>query len=141
LLEFHSNWKAGGSVERFFVLDRPQAPLAYPYFMGKLFLRRRPIALTAQFFDLLSIELNLPQGIPPSGPCSAHHTGDDRHCTGTRPACERPFSDAWFAVASGSPRPVGLTGQLTPRFAPPWIVEAMDACFIVRDHSGQALAL
>jgi hypothetical protein len=26
------------------------------------------------------------------------------------------------------------------RFPPPWSVEDMDACFIVRDHNGQALA-
>jgi len=26
------------------------------------------------------------------------------------------------------------------RFPPPWSVEETDACFIVRDHSGQALA-
>ena len=26
------------------------------------------------------------------------------------------------------------------RFPPPWIVEELDACFIVRDHTGQALA-
>jgi hypothetical protein len=26
------------------------------------------------------------------------------------------------------------------RFPPPWTVEETDACFIVRDHSGQALA-
>ena len=26
------------------------------------------------------------------------------------------------------------------RFPPPWLVEESDACFVVRDHSGQALA-
>jgi hypothetical protein len=26
------------------------------------------------------------------------------------------------------------------RFPPPWTVEETDACFIVRDHNGQALA-
>jgi hypothetical protein len=26
------------------------------------------------------------------------------------------------------------------RFPPPWSVEETDACFIVRDHGGQALA-
>jgi hypothetical protein len=26
------------------------------------------------------------------------------------------------------------------RFPPPWSVEETDACFIVRDHNGQALA-
>ena len=30
---------------------------------------------------------------------------------------------------------------MTPRrFPPPWSVEQSDACFIVRDHNGQALA-
>ena len=26
------------------------------------------------------------------------------------------------------------------RFSPPWSVEELDACFVVRDHDGQALA-
>jgi hypothetical protein len=26
------------------------------------------------------------------------------------------------------------------RFPPPWSVEEQDACFVVRDHNGQALA-
>jgi len=26
------------------------------------------------------------------------------------------------------------------RFPPPWSVEEQDACFVVRDHAGQALA-
>jgi hypothetical protein len=26
------------------------------------------------------------------------------------------------------------------RFPPPWSVEELEACFVVRDHSGQALA-
>jgi hypothetical protein len=26
------------------------------------------------------------------------------------------------------------------RFPPPWTVEELDACFVVRDHNGQALA-
>ena len=31
--------------------------------------------------------------------------------------------------------------QQTPRrFLPPWTVEELDACFVVRDHNGQALA-
>jgi hypothetical protein len=28
----------------------------------------------------------------------------------------------------------------TRRFPPPWSVEEQDACFVVRDHNGQALA-
>jgi hypothetical protein len=27
------------------------------------------------------------------------------------------------------------------RFPPPWTVEETDACFIVRDHNGQALSV
>jgi hypothetical protein len=27
------------------------------------------------------------------------------------------------------------------RFPPPWSVEELDACFVVRDHNGQKLAL
>ena len=26
------------------------------------------------------------------------------------------------------------------RFSPPWSVEELDACFVARDHNGQALA-
>jgi hypothetical protein len=29
---------------------------------------------------------------------------------------------------------------VTRRFPPPWSVEEQDACFVVRDHSGQKLA-
>ena len=28
----------------------------------------------------------------------------------------------------------------TRRFPPPWSVEELDACYVVRDHDGQALA-
>jgi hypothetical protein len=28
----------------------------------------------------------------------------------------------------------------TRRFAPPWTVEELDACFVLRDHGGQQLA-
>jgi hypothetical protein len=28
----------------------------------------------------------------------------------------------------------------TRRFPPPWTVDELDACFVVRDHNGQALA-
>ena len=31
-------------------------------------------------------------------------------------------------------------GQPACRFPPPWSVDELDACFVVRDHSGQALA-
>jgi hypothetical protein len=34
----------------------------------------------------------------------------------------------------------GTQTRVTRRFPPPWSVEEMDACFIVRDHNGQALA-
>ena len=27
------------------------------------------------------------------------------------------------------------------RFPPPWSVEELDACFVVRDHNGQQLAI
>ena len=38
----------------------------------------------------------------------------------------------WFQMSSGVPSP--------RRFPPPWTVEELEACFVVRDHSGQALA-
>jgi hypothetical protein len=31
-------------------------------------------------------------------------------------------------------------GERDHRFPPPWTVEEQDACFVVRDHNGQALA-
>jgi hypothetical protein len=34
----------------------------------------------------------------------------------------------------------GLRTSQTRRFPPPWSVEKSDACFILRDHGGQALA-
>ena len=34
-----------------------------------------------------------------------------------------------------------MPAAVTPRrFPPPWSVEETDACFIIRDHNGQALA-
>jgi hypothetical protein len=35
---------------------------------------------------------------------------------------------------------LSLSAFMTRRFPPPWSVEELDACFIVRDHSGQQLA-
>jgi hypothetical protein len=37
-------------------------------------------------------------------------------------------------------RGVERTPAMRIRFPPPWSAEATDACFIVRDHNGQALA-
>jgi len=36
----------------------------------------------------------------------------------------------------------GLNGSCSERrcFPPPWSVEELDACYVVRDHDGQALA-
>jgi hypothetical protein len=44
----------------------------------------------------------------------------------------RPFPLACSAIPS--------TRASTPRFPPPWSVEETDACFIVKDGSGQKLA-
>jgi len=33
-----------------------------------------------------------------------------------------------------------LAALTARRFPPPWTVEEQEACFVVRDHSGQALA-
>jgi hypothetical protein len=30
--------------------------------------------------------------------------------------------------------------EFTRRFPPPWSVEELDACFVMRDHNGQKLA-
>jgi hypothetical protein len=35
------------------------------------------------------------------------------------------------------PKPPAVT---TRRFPPPWSVEELDVCFVVRDHNGQQLA-
>jgi hypothetical protein len=35
---------------------------------------------------------------------------------------------------------VGTLNLPERRFPPPWIAEETDACFIIRDHSGYALA-
>ena len=51
---------------------------------------------------------------------------------------ERPAPPlAWPVVHSAAGPPLAF---LARRFPPPWIVEETDACFIVRDANGQALA-
>jgi hypothetical protein len=44
--------------------------------------------------------------------------------------------------SAGRCRPPGRAPQelTTRRFPPPWSVEELDACYIVRDHNGQQLA-
>ena len=44
---------------------------------------------------------------------------------------------ARFSVADGFAASLQMT---TRRFPPPWTVEELDACFILRDHGGQQLA-
>jgi len=40
-----------------------------------------------------------------------------------------------------APSTGAASNAMTPRrFPPPWSVEELDACFVVRDHNGQALA-
>ena len=42
---------------------------------------------------------------------------------------------------SADPGQTGRYAAVTPRrLPPPWSVEEQDACFVVRDHSGQKLA-
>jgi hypothetical protein len=38
------------------------------------------------------------------------------------------------------PADLGDLALMSRRFPPPWTAEETDACFIVRDHDGQALA-
>ena len=38
----------------------------------------------------------------------------------------------WFQMSLGGPSP--------RRFPPPWTVEELEACFVVKDRTGQALA-
>jgi hypothetical protein len=42
-----------------------------------------------------------------------------------------------FSVAVGFAASLQMT---TRRFPPPWTLEELDACFVVRDHNGQQLA-
>ena len=41
---------------------------------------------------------------------------------------------------NGSLRNLKNKGPMPRRFPPPWSVEELEACYVVRDHSGQALA-
>jgi hypothetical protein len=34
----------------------------------------------------------------------------------------------------------GYNNEVSRRFPPPWSIDELEACFVVRDHSGQALA-
>ena len=44
-------------------------------------------------------------------------------------------------MPSKTPRKAGSGARhMVRRFPPPWSVDETDACFIVRDHNGQALA-
>jgi hypothetical protein len=36
--------------------------------------------------------------------------------------------------------PIAIIPDIGRRFPPPWSVEELDACFVVRDHNGQQLA-
>jgi hypothetical protein len=50
---------------------------------------------------------------------------------------------AWPVVHSAAEPPLKRGNRLMPsphRFPPPWTTEETDACFIVRDANGQALA-
>jgi hypothetical protein len=51
-----------------------------------------------------------------------------------------PFPLNDFAIRILSP--AALTAQLkmtARRFPPPWSIDELETCFVVRDHSGQAL--
>jgi hypothetical protein len=77
--------------QRVFVLDRAQPSLADTNFMREFLLRGGAVATIAQFLDLLSIKPNFAHGVL-FRTNATHHVSDRRHCTGTRPACERHFS-------------------------------------------------
>ena len=59
---------------------------------------------------------------------------------------------AWAATARKIPNavqgsvgrvettPIAIIPDIGRRFPPPWSVEELDACFVVRDHNGQQLA-
>jgi hypothetical protein len=47
------------------------------------------------------------------------------------------LTETALSIYSAAPQPKRTTDR---RFPPPWTVEEQDACFVVRDHSGQQLA-
>jgi hypothetical protein len=65
----------------------------------------------------------------PTLPC-AHQQAFTRHVWGTRQSRRLRTADGFAA----SPQ------MTTRRFPSPWSVEQLDACFVVRDHTGQELA-
>ena len=56
-----------------------------------------------------------------------------KHCAAARSLCSKGDITIELRVHQGS----AVTAR---RFPPPWSVEEMPACFIVRDHDGQQLA-
>jgi hypothetical protein len=50
-------------------------------------------------------------------------------------------SSAGIGEALSGPRPAYIRPMPAHRFPPPWSVEELDACYVVRDHDGQALAI
>jgi hypothetical protein len=56
-----------------------------------------------------------------------------------------PYCPRWFQILSDSTGRnrtsfLPLITMTERRFPPPWSVEELDACFVVRDHNGQQLA-
>jgi hypothetical protein len=63
----------------------------------------------------------------PTLPCAP---GMQRHVWGTRQSRRLRTADGFAA----NPQ------MTTRRFPPPWTLEELDVCFVVRDHNGQQLA-
>jgi hypothetical protein len=61
--------------------------------------------------------------------------GDEEKATATA----RTEIDAWLAKLE-SPRADEPSVRYGRRFPPPWTVEELDACFVVKDSAGQQLA-
>jgi len=45
-----------------------------------------------------------------------------------------------FSDRGSNGKAIRLDSRVERRFPPPWSVEELDACYVVRDHDGQQLA-
>jgi hypothetical protein len=59
-------------------------------------------------------------------------------CGGPLYGRQAKFVLKYFLIERGPSR--NLKALTARRFPPPWSVEELDACFVVRDHSGQKRA-
>src|SRR5580692_450884 len=68
------------------------------------------------------------------------HLLDDASAAQRAAGVSRLVPHALVRLLAQRHRPAGALSMPEHRFPPPWSVEGTDACFIVRDANGQALA-